>query len=148
MGNDRSSQDETNQFQIDEGDETIQLTIKAQLRRCGGEMRVIVPDNQGKHDNARPNPAMIKAIARAYSWHERLISGEAKSICSIAKEIGIHERYVSHILRYAFLAPDIVEIILEGHQPMDLTLDKLLDNLPMKWDEQRRAFQISGQKKL
>ena len=70
---------------------------------------------------------MIKAIARAHNWRERLISGEAKSIRSIAMEIGVHERYVNHILRCAFLAPDIVDVILEGHQPEDMTLEKLLD---------------------
>jgi len=143
LGNDRSTQSEPSKLHTDECDEPICLTIKAQLRRCGGEMRVILPDSQEKKDKAHPNPAMIKAIARAYCWHDRLISGEAKSIRSIAKEVGVHERYVSHILHCAFLAPAIVEVILEGRQPLDLTLNKLLYSLPMKWDEQRRGFQIS-----
>jgi len=148
LGNDSTTQDEVPKTQTDENDEPILLTIKAQLRRCGGELRVIVPDSHGKDDKARPNPAMIKAIARAHNWHERLVSGEAKSIRSIAMEIGVHERYVSHILRCAFLAPDIVDVILEGHQPMDMMLEKLLDSLPMKWDEQRRTFQIKNKKQL
>ena len=138
-----STQAKAPKVQSDEGDETIKLTFKAQLRRCGGEMRVIVPDSPSKNEIARPNPAMIKAIARAHNWRERLISGDAKSTRSIAKKIGVHERYVSHILRCAFVAPDIIELILNGYQPENLILDKLLNSLPQKWDEQRQALQLS-----
>ena len=144
LGNNSSTQGEVLKSQTDEDDETIRLAIKAQLQRCGGEMRVIVPDSQEKNDKAHPNPAMIKAIARAHSWHERLVAGETKSIRSLAKEIGVHERYVSHILRCAFLAPDVVDAILEGRQPMDMALEKLLNGLPVEWVEQRCAFQIGG----
>ena len=148
LGNNSSTQEEVNKFRTDDNDERVSLRIKNQLRRCGGEMQVIVPESQDKQDKAHPNPAMIKAIVRAHSWHERLISGEAKSIRSIAKEIGVHERYVSHILHCAFLAPDVVDTIMEGRQPLDLTLEKLLNGLPRKWDEQRRTFQITDKNQL
>jgi hypothetical protein len=42
----------------------------------------------------------------------------------------------SRIIRCAFLAPEIVEAVLEGREPAELTLDKLLDNLPLEWTEQ------------
>jgi hypothetical protein len=35
---------------------------------------------------------------------------------------------------------DIVEAILEGRQPVDLTLDKIAKHLPVDWDEQRRVL--------
>jgi len=39
----------------------------------------------------------------------------------------------------AFLAPDIVEAILTGTQPVDLTAESLIKNtdLPLDWREQR-----------
>ncbi len=43
----------------------------------------------------------------------------------------------------AFLAPDIVEAILEGRQPRDLTFKKLCSNSPLSWTEQRRHFGFS-----
>jgi hypothetical protein len=42
----------------------------------------------------------------------------------------------------AFLAPDITEAILEGTQPIELSLDRLLSAmpLPLDWDAQRAAL--------
>lgn len=41
----------------------------------------------------------------------------------------------------AYLAPDLVEMILAGRQPVTFTLSKLLDaQLPYGWSEQRALF--------
>ena len=48
--------------------------------------------------------------------------------------------YVTRVLRLAFLAPNIVEAIITGTQPVELTLDRILrgGTLPLTWPEQRR----------
>lgn len=51
-------------------------------------------------------------------------------------------RYVRHIFRYAFLAPDILEAIVDGRQPHDVSLEKLKMDLPVNWDEQRKLFGV------
>jgi hypothetical protein len=38
------------------------------------------------------------------------------------------------------LAPDIVEAILKGRQPLDLTFEKLCKHIPLRWVEQRVHF--------
>ena len=45
-------------------------------------------------------------------------------------------------MQLAFLAPDLIEAILDGRQSPDLTATKLqrLDRLPLLWDDQRRLF--------
>ncbi len=53
------------------------------------------------------------------------------------------ERHVSRIMRLAFLAPDIVEAILDGCQPADLELERLMKCIPVSWDAQRRALGFS-----
>lgn len=56
----------------------------------------------------------------------------------------MNERYVGHHLRLAFLAPDIVEAILDGHQPVDLDMKRLLTkNIPIAWEDQRRGFGLN-----
>ncbi len=42
-----------------------------------------------------------------------------------------------------FLAPDIVEAILDGYQPADLELERLMKGIPVGWNEQRRALGFS-----
>jgi hypothetical protein len=49
-------------------------------------------------------------------------------------------RYLSRVLECAFLAPDIVVAILDGRQPHDLSVQKLWDDLPANWSEQRKQL--------
>jgi hypothetical protein len=46
----------------------------------------------------------------------------------IGKRDKVGKRYVSRIIRLAFLAPDIVEQIVNGCQPPDLTAQSLLND--------------------
>ncbi len=55
--------------------------------------------------------------------------------------LGVTNRYIRKLLPLGFLAPDIVEAILEGRQPRDLSLETLVyTSIPMAWDEQRTAL--------
>jgi site-specific DNA recombinase len=62
------------------------------------------------------------------------------SLHRIAAAVGRSERYVSKVIRTAFLAPDLVEAVLEGRAPTRLTPAALTDDLPLDWNEQRRRF--------
>jgi hypothetical protein len=116
------------------------LTVDARLKRCGGETKLIVPVGAAGTSPPRPNPTLVKALARAHSWVARLLSGPASSIRAIAQAEGLTGRYVARIIPLAFLAPDITEAILEGSHPQDLTLAKLCQRLPLAWPEQRRTL--------
>ena len=50
--------------------------------------------------------------------------------------------YFTRLDRLSYLAPDITQAILDGHQPRDLTADKLLarSRLPLSWREQRTVL--------
>jgi hypothetical protein len=62
------------------------------------------PSNKLPLDASHP---LIKAVARANSWMERLLSGQVASLEGLASETGFTKRYISRTLRSAFLAPDI-----------------------------------------
>ena len=66
--------------------------------------------------------AMVKAIARAFRWRERLENSKYTTIRELAAAEGINESYVARILRLTLLAPDIVESIVEGRQSSEVTL--------------------------
>ena len=48
--------------------------------------------------------------------------------------------YVMKILKLAFLAPDIIEAILAGRQPVDLSQERLRRTFSLDWSEQRQRL--------
>ncbi len=83
------------------------------------------------------DPAMVKALARAFRWKRMLDDGRYASISEIAAAEKIDRGYVGSILRLTLLAPDIVEAILDGRQPEELGLPALLEPFPVEWGQQR-----------
>ncbi len=116
------------------------ITFKAAFRRIGSEMRLILDDAGLSLRKGEPDPALLKAIARAHRWVDQLQAGKATSIKEIAKAEGFNPRYVAHIMPLAYLAPDITESILGGNQPLTLNLDRLLKGFPADWAAQRQQL--------
>jgi site-specific DNA recombinase len=125
---------------LEKGKNVFKLMIDGRVKRCGGEVRLLVPTDSTSDSPSRPVPSLIKAVARAHRWPEQIIQGELKGRLSIAERTGLDERYVGRVLQCALLAPDIVEAILDGHQPPDLSIQKLLRNFPLDWAEQRQQL--------
>jgi ParB-like chromosome segregation protein Spo0J len=121
----------------------LHLKVAFELRRFSGATHLVVPDGVNPAP-AQPQVGLIRALACARRWHEDLLSGHGKSQPQLAKELGVSERYLRKIMPCAFLAPDIVEAILQGRQPADLTLAKLTHRLPNKWADQRRHLAFVG----
>ena len=70
-----------------------------------------------------------------------LIVGDARSIRALARDVGVTNRYVRKLLPLAFLAPDIIDAVLDGRQPRDLSLETLANtSIPRCWEDQRRQF--------
>jgi site-specific DNA recombinase len=116
------------------------IAVDARVKRCGWEVRLVVPGGSAGEPSQRPMQPLIKAVARVHGWPEKISRGEFQSRESIARALSVDQRYAGRILQFAFLAPDIVEAILDGRQPADLTVQKLLRGFPLDWNEQRRKL--------
>lgn len=113
---------------------TTQFTEPYQLRRRGNETRIVYGGQKTK-----PDPVLIKAIAKAHCYLDAVKSGER--IIDIAKREGTDKTNIRRRLELAFLSPKLVEMILKGEQPPDLTLDRLIRaDIPMDWAEQERQL--------
>ncbi|MGB9408720.1 MAG: recombinase family protein [Terracidiphilus sp.] len=135
---DLQTQDTMNDFDY----QPIALTIETRLKRCGGEMRLIIPSQSADRSPDNAVPALIKAISRAHEWVRQIVAGEYKDQRAIAAATGLNERYVSRIIQSAFLAPEIVEAIVKGRQAPELTLAILLDEVPFSWAEQNAKIAV------
>src|SRR3984893_17903251 len=117
----------------------IELAAPMAFRRRGVEIRLVLPAVAIQNDRSRCDPTLIKAIARGRAWFEELAAGRARSLRELAERDGITRRYVRRLVDLAFLSPELVEAILQGRQPVELTATRLTElDLPLDWADQRR----------
>jgi hypothetical protein len=90
------------------------------------------------HD--QPEPGLVTALAWVISWQRITQTGCYDTIDELAAAEKINSSYVSRLLRFTLLAPDIVEAILDGRQHVSLGLPQLLEPFPMEWVLQRKAL--------
>jgi DNA invertase Pin-like site-specific DNA recombinase len=116
------------------------ITVPVRLKRRGLAMRLIVGEQT--HEVAAPDRGLVALLTKANRWFEALRSGDHDSILSIAQEHRQASRDVTRTVYLAFLAPDIVERISRGEQPIGLGVRRLMaiSPLPMDWAEQRRML--------
>ena len=76
-------------------------------------------------------------------WQRLLDEGRYPTANDLARSLKLEPGWVAEVLRLTTLAPDIIELVLEGRQPRDLNLHTLRgrrDQLPRDWQEQRKAL--------
>jgi hypothetical protein len=96
----------------------------------------------------QPDGTLVKALARAWRWQRMLDEGFYGSITQVAEAESLNPSYVSRILRLTLLAPQIVEVILGGHQPSGIQLQAMLDRLPASWATQMALFAGDAERSL
>ena len=116
------------------------LTVPFELRRRGVEARLVL--GNVPQQSAKVDAGLVDVIGRARRWLHLLSTGGHLTIASFARQVGVDDGEMSRILPLAFLAPDIVQAIVEGRQPAELTIRKLirLKPLPAGWADQRHAL--------
>jgi hypothetical protein len=123
-------------------EQPITLSAPAQLRRSGVGIRMVIDEAAGPGRAAKPDPKLIKLIARAYLFQNRLADSSSQYLADVAQGERMTRSYFTRVLRLSYLAPDITRAILEGRHPRDLTAQQLLahSRLPLAWPEQRRIL--------
>jgi len=121
---------------------TIVRTIPMRIQRRGMEMRLIVADSTAA---SRADLVLLKSIIRGRAWWNDLVTGTEPTIAAIARRDGCSEGYVRQLLPLAFLAPCIVEAVVTGQHPVELTAEALIKqiDLPLAWDQQQAMLGIN-----
>jgi DNA invertase Pin-like site-specific DNA recombinase len=122
-----------------EGASSGQLTLlfEAQLKRAGKGVRLIV----GAGTAAKPDEGLIRLLAQAFDARDQLFSGQYDSVEDMAAQLGTSGTYVTSLVRLAYLSPDVVRAILDGRQPADLSMTRLMGamkDMPHDWAAQRQ----------
>jgi hypothetical protein len=110
-----------------------------QLKRRGGRKEIIVPESDIPNVElvAPPQEPLVLALAQARHWQDMLDAGKFDTVEALAKRMKVSTTYAARILRLNYLAPDIVQAILDGREPSGLSLIQLAQPFPLLWADQR-----------
>ena len=122
--------------------EILTVRIPMAFRRQSGRKRIVVPNNTEGWTSppAKPDDAIVRALARAHRWRRQLNEGKYTTLGEISKAEKINASYLSRVMRLSLLAPDVIEAILDGRLREEIQLGDLLEPLPMGWEEQREML--------
>jgi site-specific DNA recombinase len=115
----------------------LKIAVRMQRRRAGSKI-ILLPSSGGPN----PDDRLIELLADTHDWFEQLANGKAATVREIAGQCNRDENDISRFMQLAFLAPDIVDAILIGKQPPELTTETLkrLKVLPRSWEKQRQIL--------
>lgn len=126
---------------------SVTVMVPMTIRRRGGRKQIIGPDGSPVRVGGDPaggvstrgDPALVKALARAFRWRRMLEEGRHSSIRELAAAEGVDRAYIGRALNLTLLAPDLVEAILCGREADGTGLPELFCSLPDSWTEQRNV---------
>jgi site-specific DNA recombinase len=123
---------------LDGRNEFWAFEIPYKLRNRGRQLKIL-PEDIAQATSSEPDPTLLKLLRRAHAWRQQLETGPPETISNLAAGAGVNASYFTRVLRIAYLAPDLIEAIIEGRQPPELTTNKLVrvKNLPISWVDQR-----------
>ena len=94
----------------------------------------------------RPHSSLLgRGRCQITSSLVQLSTGRAESIPALAESEGVTSNDISRVLQLVFLKPSIIESILDGKQPIEMTAHTLkrAGELPLLWGEQEMRLGIA-----
>ena len=116
--------------------ETLRVHIPLTLRNRGGRPRILPPKEIEVAMDRGQDARLLRAIGRAWDWRRKLERGNVNTIADLAREEGISDRYVSRVIRLAWLAPSVLERLVLRREPTVLSIFDLCGVAELPWVEQ------------
>lgn len=126
---------------------SVTVTVPMTIRRRGGRKQIIGPDGVpvrvGRDgpglETTLGDPALVKAVARAFRWQRLLEEGRYGSLRELAAAEGVDRAYVGWVPNLTLLAPDLIEAILHGRRPEKVNPLSVEGGFPASWKAQQAA---------
>lgn len=115
---------------------TIRVVIPLTIRKRNGRPKILPPDEVTVWDGRSQDPHVLRAIARAWNWRRQLETGAASTIQDIAAAEKVSDRFVSRMMRLAYLSPEVLEHLVIRRVPPALSLNDLVTVADRPWAEQ------------
>ncbi len=115
---------------------TIRVVIPLTIRKRNGRPKILPPDDVDARNGRAQDPHVLRAVARAWSWRRQMESGAASTIQDIAAAEKVSDRFVSRMMRIAYLSPEVLEHLVIRRVPPALSLIDLVAVAGRPWAEQ------------
>lgn len=123
-----------------EPDDIIKIVKNIRISTTSRNGSILIVNNGGNRD-VNINPFLVKIIAKGHYWNKLIDEGKVQTAKEIAESEKEHNvDYVKKAIRLNILSPRIVEKVLAGFQPEDLTVEKLCNIKTLDWEEQVRIL--------
>lgn len=91
-----------------------------------GNLLIIDPEDQVV---PMQNPYLVNAVIKSHYWNKLLVEGKVKNVAKIQKLEGMKDpTYVKNIMKLKFIPAELTEQIIDGTQPIDMTVRTLFKN--------------------
>ncbi len=115
------------------GATSITVRVPLAIKRRPGRKTVVTPTGEKIGlVLTRADPALLKALARAFRWQKLLDDGRYGSISELAAAERIERGYLGKVLQLTLLAPDVVEAIVQGRH-RELSFPSILNGVNAHW---------------
>ena len=123
--------------------DTLVLHAPTARVRRGHDKRLVISSGASQNPVVR-DQQLVDLIVEAHAARAALMAAPDTSIDQLAKTQGRCRTHVAKLIKLSYLAPDIVTMVLEGHQPPMLTRRMLMTvHLPLRWADQRSLLKCS-----
>ena len=123
--------------------DTTRVFIPLTQRRRNGRPRILPPEPEAHFQSRSQDAHILKALGRAWAWRRRLEAGEVATIHDLATAEGFTDRFVSRMLRLAYLSPDVLERLVISREPPSVSVNDLMEATYLSWTGQMgRVFDL------
>src|SRR3954469_8637634 len=114
--------------EADQARSPVTVRVPLAIKSWGGRKVVVSPDGHpvAAHFKPRVDDTLLRAVVQEFHWKNQMDAGQFATVSELAATAELNGSYVSHVLRLTLLAPNIVEAILDGKQPLTMQLQPLM----------------------
>lgn len=115
---------------------TLRVVIPLTIRKRNGRPKILPPADHARTEERAQDAHVLRAIARAWNWRRQLENGTASTLQDIAAADKVSDRYVSRMMRLAYLSPEVLDHLVIRRLAPALSLNDLTSVAERPWEEQ------------
>jgi len=115
------------------------ITIEYHFTARGQHMKLLDNEERGQASEAQKQ-AILKSYLQGVIWRRELFKSSNIIINDIAKKYGKSGPYVSRLINFSLMSPQLVNKFLKSDIPANIVLENMIYDWPIIWKSQSNYF--------